>query len=250
MAAHEYLEDLSSLLPAVTLLHKLGYDYLSPSDNLALRGGKTSKIILESVLKDQLKKLNSINFKGQEYAFSDNNIQKAVQALVDIPFDSLMKTSEDVYDLLTLGKGLEQVIDGNKKSFSLDYIDWKNPENNVYHVADEFVIERRHSKQTRRPDIVLFVNGIPLVMIECKRPDLKNALKKGIEQQRANQENDEIPELFTVAQLLLSICQNQAKYGVTGAEAQFWAIWKEEDSQTQEQFLHDLINNAIRCAKL
>lgn len=73
MPANEYLEDLSSLLPAVTLLHKLGYEYLSPSDNLALRGGKTSKIILESVLKKQLKKFNSITFKGQQYAFTDNN---------------------------------------------------------------------------------------------------------------------------------------------------------------------------------
>jgi len=118
MAAHEYLEDLSSLLPAVGLLNQLGYQYLTPSQNLALRGGRTSKLILESVLREQLRKFNSITFKGQQYAFSDSNIQKAVQALTDIPFDSLMNTSEQVYDLLTLGKSLEQTIDGYTKSFS------------------------------------------------------------------------------------------------------------------------------------
>ncbi|MGH8556290.1 MAG: type I restriction endonuclease [Methylococcales bacterium] len=242
MAAHEYLEDLSSLLPAVTLLDKLGYRYLTPLENLALRGGRTSKLILESVLKTQLQKINSITFKGKQYAFSDGNIQKAVQALADIPFDSLMNTSEQVYDLLTLGKSLEQTIDGYTKSFSLHYIDWKNPENNVYHVCDEFVLERRNSKQTRRPDIVLFVNGIPLAVIECKRPDLKDAVQEGISQHLRNQRSDEIPELFTTAQILLSVSQNKALYGTTGTPAKFWAIWKEEDKDAQAKLLHELVN--------
>jgi len=180
MAVHDYLEDLSSLLPAVILLEKLGFIYLTPSEQLALRGGRTSKCVLESVLADQLQKFNRITFKVQNYPFSDGNIQKAVQALAGIPFDSLVNTSEQVYDLLTLGKSLEQTIDGTTKSFSLHYIDWQHPENNVYHVCDEFVLERRNSKQTRRPDIVLFVNGIPLVVIECKRPDLRDAAAEGI----------------------------------------------------------------------
>jgi type I restriction enzyme R subunit len=242
MPAYDYLEDLSSLLPAVTLLNKLGYQYLSPSENIALRGGRTSKLILESVLKAQLQKQNTITFKGQRYPFSDGNIQKAVRALADIPFDSLMNTSEQVYDLLTLGKSLEQTIDGYTKSFSLRYIDWQRPENNVYHVCDEFVLERRNSKQTRRPDIVLFVNGIPLAVIECKRPDLKDAVEQGISQQLRNQRHDEIPELFTYAQVLLSVSQNKALYATTGTPAKFWAIWKEEDPDVQEKALQALVN--------
>ncbi|MGH8500508.1 MAG: type I restriction endonuclease, partial [Methylococcales bacterium] len=150
--------------------------------------------------------------------------------------------SEQVYDLLTLGKSLEQTIDGYTKSFSLHYIDWKNPENNVYHVCDEFVLERRNSKQTRRPDIVLFVNGIPLAVIECKRPDLKDAVQEGISQHLRNQRSDEIPELFTTAQILLSVSQNKALYGTTGTPAKFWAIWKEEDKDAQAKLLHELVN--------
>jgi len=245
MAAHEYLEDLSSLLPAVGLLNQLGYRYLTPSENLSLRGGRTSKLILESVLREQLRKFNSITFKGQQYPFSDSNIQKAVQAMTDIPFDSLMNTSEQVYDLLTLGKSLEQTIDGYTKSFSLHYIDWQHPENNVYHVCDEFVLERRNSKQTRRPDIVLFVNGIPLAVIECKRPDSKDAAEEGISQHLRNQRTDEIPELFTYAQILVSVSQNKALYGTTGTPAKFWAIWKEEDQNAQEKCLHQLVNQAL-----
>ncbi len=81
MAIHDYLEDLSSLLPAVTLLEKMGFTYLSPTVQLAQRSGKTSKCVLENVLIDQLKKINRITFKGQNHAFSEGNIQKAVQAL-------------------------------------------------------------------------------------------------------------------------------------------------------------------------
>jgi type I restriction enzyme R subunit len=242
MAAYDYLEDLSSLLPAVVLLQKLGFSYLTPSENLALRGGRTSRLIMESVLREQLRKFNTITFKGKQYPFSDSNIQKAVQALTDIPFDSLMNTSEQVYDLLTLGKALEQTIDGYTKSFSLHYIDWRHPENNVYHVCDEFILERRNSKQTRRPDIVLFVNGIPLAVIECKRPDLKAAVEAGISQHLRNQRSDEIPELFTYAQILLSVSQNKALYGATGTPAKFWAIWKEEDKDEQDKYLHALVN--------
>lgn len=242
MGAHDYLEDLSSILPALTLLDKLGFTYLTSSENLVLRGDRTSKLILESILKTQLQKFNNITFKGKQYPFSDSNIQKAVQALADIPFDSLMNTSEQVYDLLTLGKSLEQTIDGYTKSFSLHYIDWKHPENNVYHVCDEFVLERRNSKLTRRPDIVLFVNGIPLAVIECKRPDLKDAVEEGISQHLRNQRSDEIPELFTYSQILLSVSQNKAQYGTTGTPAKFWAIWKEEDKDAQEKQLHELVN--------
>lgn len=242
MAAHDYLEDLSSLLPAVVLLQKLGFTYLTSSEQLVLRSGRTSKCVLESVLAKQLQKFNSITFKGKQYPFSDGNIQKAVQALAGIPFDSLMSTSEQVYDLLTLGKSLEQTIDGYTKSFSLHYIDWQHPENNVYHLCDEFVLERRNSKLTRRPDIVLFVNGIPLAVIECKRPDLKEAAEEGISQHLRNQRSDEIPELFTFSQVLLSVCQNKALYGTTGTPAKFWALWKEDNKGSQEECLHNLVN--------
>jgi type I restriction enzyme R subunit len=82
----------------------------------------------------------------------------------------LVRTNEKLYELLTLGTSLPQTIDGDTRSFSLHYIDWQHPENNVYQVTEEYVVERRRSHLTRRPDVVCFVNGIPLAVIECKRP--------------------------------------------------------------------------------
>src|SRR5205814_1954134 len=164
---------------------------------------------------------NKIRYRGKEYDFSQANIQAAIQSLKEIPFDGLIRTSEQVYDLLSLGKSLEQTIGGDTKSFTLQFIDWRNPTNNVFHVAEEFEVERTGSHEKCRPDIVLFVNGIPLSVIECKRPDVKASLEQAISQNIRNQANDYIPELFTFAQLLIAVSKNDAAYGTTGTAAKF-----------------------------
>jgi type I restriction enzyme, R subunit len=238
----EYREDFISLIPALQQLINLGYTYISPSNSATLREGKFNQAILDTVLKNQLHKINSFTFKGETHKFTDSNIEKAVQELRDIPFDSLITTNEQVYDLITLGKSFEQTIEDYTRSFSVNYIDWENPANNVFHVCDEFVIERRHSHQTRRPDIVLFVNGIPLTVIEAKRPDRANSIKEGISQQIRNQGVDEIPHLFVYSQLLLSIAQNQASYATAGTPDKFWSIWKEDFSQEDKTRLNHSIN--------
>ncbi len=249
MTATQYLEEISSQLPAVQLLINMGYRYLTPEETVSLRGNKRSKVVLESILEKQLRKLNSITFKGNPYPFSDGNITKAVHDLTDMPFESLVHTNEMIYDLITLGKSLEQTINGYTRSFSLKYIDWEIPENNVYHVTVEYVVERVRSYQTRRIDIVLFVNGIPLVVIECKRPDKKDAIKEGISQSLRNQQPDEVPHLFIYSQLVLSICQNKAMFGTCGTPEKFWSVWKEDCSisehQKHEEMISQLINQPL-----
>jgi type I restriction enzyme R subunit len=245
MATNEYLEDLSSLLPALQLLQNLGYDYLTPSETVTLRGGKKSACVLEDILAKQLAQINHIEFRGQNHTFTEANIKNAVQTMAHMPFDALMTNNQAIYDLLTLGKAFEQTIDGYKQSFSLKFIDWEHPENNVYHVTDEFEVERRNSKQTRRPDVVVFVNGIPLVIIECKRPDLKDAISQAISQQLRNQKSDEIPELFTYSQILMVLSQNQAQYATTDTPLKFWAVWEPDEEKHEEPKLRELINKPL-----
>jgi type I restriction enzyme R subunit len=62
-----FLEDHISQIPALQLLQNLGWNYLMPADTVAFRSGKPSNVILEEVLVEQLRKLNRIHFKGQEY---------------------------------------------------------------------------------------------------------------------------------------------------------------------------------------
>ena len=238
----EFKEDLSSQIPALQMLINMGYEYLSPADALEMRSGSNSKVLLEGVLKKQLKKINGITFKGKKYDFYDANIQKAINALTSFRFDGLVKTNEHVYDLLTLGKSMEQTIDGYTKSFTLQYIDWKHPENNVYHVSDEFEVAKVRRHQTRRPDIVLFVNGIPLVVIECKRPDIKDPLDEAISQHLRNQRNEEIPHLFVFSQILLAVCQNDAMFATCGTKPKFWSIWKEDLRGNNEQYFKEQLD--------
>lgn len=230
MDTPSFKEDHISQVPALELLQKLGYEYLSPAEAVELRGGRLREVILDSVLAEQLRKINTIRFKGREYPFSEGNILAAVQELKDVVDEGLIQTNEKIYDLLTLGRTMQQSIDGDTKSFQLDYIDWRRPENNVYHVTEEFAVERSGSHETRRPDVVLFVNGIPLVVIECKRPDLKDPIGQAVSQQVRNQQRDQVPRLFHYTQLLLALSKNEAKYATVGTPAKFWAVWKERDN--------------------
>lgn len=232
-------EDHISQIPALQLLQNLGYTYLTPDEALALRGGKTRNVILDGILVDQLRKMNIVRYRGEEYPFTEGNIFSAVQSLKDIIYDGLVRTNEKVYDLLCLGRSLQQAIDGDIKSFTLKYIDWEHPENNVYHVTEEFSVERTGTKEEYRPDIVLFVNGIPLVVIECKRPELgpgKDPIEQAISQHIRNQKDDGIPQLFLYSQPLLSVSKNKTKYATTGTSMDFWAVWREDRDVDKEVF--------------
>lgn len=234
-----FREELISQIPALQLLLGLGYEYLTPDDALAKRGGKFRNVILEDVLLNWLREHNRIHFQGHEVSFSESNLQNAIRQLREEPYDGLVRTNEKIYELLTLGVSLPQTIAGDTRSFTLNYIDWKHPENNVYQVSDEFVVQKRRSDETRRPDIVVFVNGIPLVVIECKRPDKETtsgekSVSEAITQHIRNQKDDEIPHLFQYSQLLLSISKNEARYATTKTEKKFWAAWKEETNIEDE----------------
>lgn len=235
-ATPSFKEDHISQIPALQLLQHLGWTYLPPEDALALRGGRQGQVVLRSVLENQLRKINCINFKGQSFPFSEENIQSAIQALEDLPFDGLIRTNERIYDLLCFGKSLPQVVSGDQKSFPLRYIDFRSDSlaTNTFHCTAEFAVERTGSHETRRPDIVLFVNGIPLVVIECKRPDIKAPIEEAISQMIRNQRDDETPKLFLYSQLLLAVTKNQAMYGTTGTPAKFWAAWKEREASDAE----------------
>lgn len=233
MSPFRFNEKYLSQIPALQLLINSGYTFLSSEEALKDRQGKQSNVLLENTLRNQLKKINRIHYKGGEYLFSEENIQSAIQKLKNIKYDGLQKTNEAVYDLITLGTALEQSIEGDSKSFNLNYIDWKHPSNNVFHVVPEFSVERTRSTETARPDIVLFVNGIPLAVIECKAPDIE--IERAIEQSIRNQNDDFIPKLFVYAQLVMGVSKNAAQYATAGTGKKFWGTWKEESEPQKTQ---------------
>ncbi|NTV98576.1 MAG: type I restriction endonuclease subunit R [Chlorobiaceae bacterium] len=218
-------EQYLSQIPALQLLTGLGYEYLTPAEALRERQQRTSNVLLENILRSQLKEINRIRYKGSEYLFSEENIQSAIQKLKNIKYDGLLRTNEAVYDLITLGTAMEQAIEGDSKSFNLNYIDWRNPDRNRFHVTVEFSVERSRSTETTRPDIVLFVNGIPFCVIECKSPTTE--IDQAVSQSIRNQNDDYIPKLFVYTQLLLALNKNSSMYATTGTAVKFWSVWKE-----------------------
>ncbi|MCB0497227.1 MAG: type I restriction endonuclease subunit R [Cyclobacteriaceae bacterium] len=228
MNTPSFKEDHISQLPALKLLMNMGWEYISPDQALELRGGRTSNVLLEPILKERLKAINSIHYKHKEFEFSDLNINNAILSLRDLPIqDGYLVANKHFYELITLGRSFEQSVLGDKKSFSFQYIDWNNPENNSYHVSEEFSVLREGSHEHYRPDIILFINGIPMVIIECKSPKIKDPVNKAIEQHLRNQSEDGIRSLYLYSNIVMGLATNDAKYATTGTSKEFWSFWKE-----------------------
>jgi type I restriction enzyme R subunit len=224
-------EDATSQIPALDLLMQLGWRYLRPTEVRHHRGGRRSEVLLRGVLRSQLQKLNRYEVRGESYAFGPGAIEDAIAELAGIPDDGLVVTNERIWDRLRLGKSVVQTVDGAQRSFTIRYVDWDEPANNIYHVVEEFAVEREGSTETRRPDIVCFVNGIPFLVIECKASSLPGQVpvEVAISQHLRNQGRGEVPRLFHYAQLLLALAVNDARYGTTGTPLPYWYTWRERE---------------------
>lgn len=225
MQGFKFDEKYLSQIPALQQLINLGFEYLTPEQALAERQGKTSNVLLEGVLRERLRAINRIHHKGKVHLFTEENIEVGIQKLKHIKYDGLQKTSEAIYDLLTLGTALEQNVEGDSRSFNLHYIDWQHWENNSFHVTAELSVERMYSNELIRPDIVLFVNGIPFSVIECKAPGVE--VEQAVSQCIRNQGNEYIPKLFTYVQMVMGVNKNAAKYATAGTSARYWSTWQE-----------------------
>ena len=234
-----YLEDNVSKYPAIELLCKLGFEYISPGECMRQRG-TLYNVLLKDILRKQLNTINQFEFGGITYKFTADNVEKAIKDLDEPLTDGLIRTSEKIYDALMLGKSyLEKLADGASKSFNLKYIDWEYPENNVFHVTEEFSCDSWDKQKNARPDIVLFVNGIPFAIIECKAPTVSE--DQAVEQMIRNQGKDYIPQLFKYAQIVVATNKNAVKYATCGTGKKFWSKWREEQTEWQDKLIEQHI---------
>lgn len=235
-----YLEKNISQQPAIDLLRSMGYTYISPKDCETQRGSRYH-VLLKDILRGQLRRLNRYAFAGAENEFSAANIERAMEDLDEPLTDGLVRTSEKIYDALLLGKSYPETVgEGKTLSFNLKYIDWEHPENNLFHVTEEFAVDSRDKLHNARPDIVLFINGIPFAVIECKAPQI--SVEQAVEQNIRNQQKEYIPQLYKFAQIVLATNKNTVKYATAGTPKKFWSMWREQDTA----FLEDaLVRNVV-----
>lgn len=234
-----YLEINASQRPALALLDAMGYTYISPADCDKQRGSRYH-VLLRDILRGQLRRLNRYAYAGAENEFSAANIERAMEDLDEPLTDGLVRTSEKIYDALLLGKSYPETVgDGKMLSFNLRYIDWDNPQNNVFHVTEEFAVDSQDRQHNARPDIVLFINGIPFAVIECKAPHIP--VEEAVGQMIRNQQAAYIPHLFKFAQLVVTTNKNAVKYATAGTPKKFWSVWKEQDDEWLQTRLKALV---------
>lgn len=232
-ALPKFQEEYSAKIPALTLLTQLGWSFFSPEQTLAARDNKFDQVVLRQQLRSVLAERTFV-FAGKTYPLSPKSVDNLVSELCSPALnEGLQAANERLYNHLLYGMSVTEFVDGKKVSPTIPLIDWHNPHNNRFTFTEEFRVTRAGGIESRRPDIVCFVNGLPLVVIEAKRPD-GNAkkgptIKEGISQSLRNQRPDEIPLLFAYSQLLLSINGIEGRYGTCGTPEKFWAAWREED---------------------
>jgi len=238
-------EARQSQLPFVEMLVNLGYTYLSCEEVLRLREGDTSKFLLKDIALASLMSINSYEHKGQEHKFSEKDVADAVDELENLPFEGLIDTSRQVYNMImptTGGKTIKVFHDGKNVSKSFRYIDFVDPRRNKYHVTVEYPAL---GKAPIRPDIVCFVNGIPFAVIENKKSGVD--VQEAIRQFERNQQSDYCPKFFAYPQLLIASNNKNVLYGTTGTQGKFFAAWKEKEVAKcdLEKSVQGIINTQI-----
>lgn len=224
-------EEAAAKLPALHVLMVMGWQYLSPSDCLALRGSER-QVLLGDVLRTYLKR-HRFDYKGQTYPLSSQGVDQVVREISSTGLsEGLLAANKAIYQHLMFGITVTEFIDGHSYSVTVPLIDWRDVTANSFHVTEELSVERPAGLGRFRPDIVCYVNGIPLVVIEAKRPVSttkdKAMVDEGISQHLRNQKGDGIQDLYVYSQLLLSISGVEGRYGTTNTPKKFWSLWREE----------------------
>jgi len=161
----------------------------------------------------------------KEKKYSQILIKKAINELEKVATNqnkSLYDINEEIYNLLRYGVKVREKIGENKKTVSL--IDWKNPKKNHFYIAEEVTIQGQHEK---RPDVVLYVNGIAVVVLELKRSTI--SVSEGIRQNLDNQKDVFIKNFFATNQLVMAGNDSEGlRYAVIATPEKYFLTWKED----------------------
>ena len=209
--------------PAVELLQSLGYVFVPPED-LERERASLKEAILTGRLAAALERLNPW--------LSDANVARAVKAVTRVPAAGLAEANEALHTSLTYGIALEQDRGDGRKSHTVRFLDFDDPGRNEWIVTRQYRV--LGPKKQVVPDVVAFVNGLPLAVVECKSPTIGDAWKaEAVKQLRRYQEADTrwkdqgAPRLFEAAQILIGACGERAVYGTVGTPERFFLEWKE-----------------------
>jgi type I restriction enzyme R subunit len=227
--------------PFVEQLLTMGWRHVEGDLDAPSATSRTSfaEVIQETTLRRQLQALN-LDAMGQPW-LDDERLSQAVGAITRIPAHRLMEANQAATELLLGGVTVEGLPgwDGGRGQ-TIHFIDWAHPERNEFTVVNQFRVDcppgYSRGKAFIVPDLVLLVNGIPLVVVECKSPSVPEPLAEGVDQLRrySNQrrasgevdDNEGNEPLFHTNQLLVATSYDEARVGSVGAAFRHYAAWK------------------------
>ena len=213
-------EYIHSELPAIELFKKLGYAYFNAGTH------DERDDITEVLLKDRL--LASI--KRINPWINDNNLNKAYTELTSVNGASLMEINQQIWELIRGGTfSVKQIINGIEEFRPVYFIDYTTPENNDFLVVNQM---RFHGVIGRNsiPDLVVFINGLPIGVIECKSPTAQNAWDQAYHDLDYYQKNSE--KLFHFNQICAGLWGDGGKYGAINSPQQFYSVFKTSKTDT------------------
>ena len=181
--------------------------------------------------------------KGYSEILAQKAVDEAVKTAKNLS-NGLYDANKEVYRLLRYGVTVREELGQPKETVWL--IDWKNPEQNDFAIAEEVTVHGKHSK---RPDIVIYVNGIALGVIELKKS--KIGCEQGIRQNLDNQKPEFIQNFFTTMQLLVAGNDTQGlRYGTIETTEKYYLKWKEETTESYEYILDKHVSQLFNKSRL
>ncbi|MES2362617.1 MAG: type I restriction endonuclease subunit R [Pseudomonadota bacterium] len=226
--------------PFVEQLLTMGWRYVEGDIDTPARTGRASfiEVIQEATLRRQIR---ALNLRDGRPWLDDERLSQAVGAITRIPAHRLMEANRIATELLLGGLTVEGLPgwDGGR-SQTIHFIDWEHPERNEFTVVNQYRVDcppgYTRGKAFIVPDLVLLVNGIPLVVVECKSPSVPEPLAEAVDQLRrySNQrrasgevdDNEGNEPLFHTNQLLIATSFDEARVGSVGAAFRHYAAWK------------------------
>lgn len=213
----------------------LGYEYIGNLEDV------DNEPVKEDLLRKNLKKRN----------YTDEQITIAINELIiktKNQADNLYTINKEIYSLLRYGK--QGVKDDNGIRQTVHYIDWECVENNDFFVPEEVSVLCYNQRQRKRPDVVIYVNGIALAIFELKRSCV--SVGEGIRQNLTNQKKEYIQNFFSTTQLLFAGNEAEGlRYGTIETPEKFYLQWKEYDKSSDDlsatvKRIHSSDNNRLR----
>ncbi|WEL17368.1 Type I restriction-modification system, R subunit [Halorhabdus sp. SVX81] len=229
----EYAE---SERPALEALQRLGWDVLDQQQaNWADPRETQSSAVLEPRLRKAVKRLNPW--------LNENNLNKAVREIQQVAGTSTMDENEQIHEKLVRHISVEQDRGNGKQHYTVQYIDYENPENNDFFALNQFRVAG--PVEVIKPDIVLFVNGIPLGVVECKSPQIPEPKSEALDQLSRYQnerkgEAEGAEELFRYNQFSVATWMEGAVMGTYRTPKDQYKPWRDayplEDDELIDRF--------------